>query len=105
MSVRTPGPYLLPAVVGRTIRSRPAGEIAPPSAVDSDGTPVPVSLSIDGGHVIVSAPHRGRGYAYPILVDPLVQTLDQMPTAVRNAEDYLGPDGDIGSMSPEDRGQ
>jgi hypothetical protein len=34
-----------------------------------------------------------------------VQTLDQMPTAVRNAEDYLGPDGDIGSMSPEDRGQ
>lgn len=44
-----------------------------PAAADSDGRPVPTSYSVDGNRLTVHAEHRGGDYAYPILVDPLLE--------------------------------
>jgi RHS repeat-associated protein len=44
-----------------------------PAAADADGRPVPTSYSVDGNRLTVHAEHRGGDYAYPILVDPLLE--------------------------------
>ncbi len=46
--------------------------VAPPSAVDAQGTPVPVDLEVQGQTIIVNVPHREGDFAYPILVDPAI---------------------------------
>ncbi len=43
-----------------------------PTAVDAQGTEVPVSLSIDGSSMVLDVPHRHSDFAYPILVDPSI---------------------------------
>jgi hypothetical protein len=41
-----------------------------PTAVDAQGTNVPIELEIDGEELVIHVRHRSAGYAYPILVDP-----------------------------------
>ena len=45
-------------------------EVAPPHAVDAQGTEVPVTLKVEGRSLLIRVPHREREYAYPILLDP-----------------------------------
>lgn len=47
--------------------------ISAPSAVDAQGTEVPLDLRIDGGDLILHVAHRANDYAYPILADPIVE--------------------------------
>jgi sugar lactone lactonase YvrE len=44
--------------------------IPPPSAVDAQGSPVPVAMSVEGSSLTLEVAHRSRDLAYPILVDP-----------------------------------
>jgi hypothetical protein len=50
--------------------SRSDAEIAPPWAVDANGTPVPTHYEIDGSTLIQVVEHRSRDYAYGITADP-----------------------------------
>jgi RHS repeat-associated protein len=44
--------------------------VLPPSAVDAEGTSVPVSVSLRDGLLVLSVDHRSGSFRYPILVDP-----------------------------------
>lgn len=44
--------------------------VAPPHAVDAQGTRVPVVMGVEGNSLVLSVPHREGDFAYPILVDP-----------------------------------
>lgn len=46
--------------------------VEPPTAVDAQGTRVPVSLSASGQTLTLQVPHRNGDFAYPILVDPAI---------------------------------
>ena len=48
--------------------------IAPPLASDAQGVSVPVRYELSGDRVSISAAHAGGDYAYPILVDPLIDS-------------------------------
>ena len=50
--------------------------VQPPAAVDAQGEPVATSLEVAGGGLEVRTLHRGRDLAYPILVDPLIQSYE-----------------------------
>lgn len=50
--------------------------VFPPFAVDAQGTGVPMSLSVDGSSIKLEVPHRGRDFAYPIMVDPVTHVRD-----------------------------
>ncbi|MDX6623748.1 MAG: tripartite motif-containing protein 71, partial [Solirubrobacterales bacterium] len=43
-----------------------------PTAVDAQGTRVPVDMEIDGSTLSLHVPHREGDFAYPILVDPAI---------------------------------
>jgi tripartite motif-containing protein 71 len=43
-----------------------------PSAVDAQGTQVPVEMEIEGDQIDLHVAHRGADYAMPILVDPAI---------------------------------
>ncbi len=43
-----------------------------PSAMDAEGTPVPVSTTVSGDTLVLSVAHRSGDYRYPIAVDPSV---------------------------------
>jgi tripartite motif-containing protein 71 len=60
---------------GATILSgkESVASIPPPVAVDAQGTPVPVELSVEGSAVALHVPHRNADVAYPLLVDPTIQ--------------------------------
>lgn len=47
--------------------------VSQPSAIDAEGENVPVTLSLDDSSVVLEFPHRGMGFAYPILVDPVYE--------------------------------
>jgi RHS repeat-associated protein len=47
--------------------------VLPPAAADADGVPVPVRYAVSGNRLTVTTAHRGDSYAYPILVDPLIE--------------------------------
>lgn len=47
-------------------------EVAPPHAVDAQGTPVPATLRTEGATITVEVVHRSADLAYPILVDPAI---------------------------------
>jgi YD repeat-containing protein len=49
-------------------------EVPPPSAVDAQGTEVPVMMSVEGDSLVLDIPHKSREVAYPILVDPELLT-------------------------------
>jgi hypothetical protein len=48
------------------------GVVYPPTAVDGAGTPVGVSMSVDGDSLELDVPHSDAGISYPISVDPVV---------------------------------
>jgi sugar lactone lactonase YvrE len=48
----------------------PLGHMPFPTAVDAQGTEVPVELEVNADSVTLHVPHGGGEYAYPILVDP-----------------------------------
>lgn len=50
--------------------------IFPPFAVDAQGTTVPMTLTVDGESIVLSVPHKGKDFAYPILVDPVQHVRD-----------------------------
>ena len=66
--------------------NRTIGRIAPPSAVDAQGTPVPVSMAVDGDTVTVHTDHHGADVAYPVLVDPIIDSLDDPPNGTDPVE-------------------
>jgi RHS repeat-associated protein len=43
-----------------------------PSAADSEGTPVPVAMTVSGDDLVLAVEHRSGDYRYPIVVDPSV---------------------------------
>lgn len=47
--------------------------IPPPSAVDAQREPVPVTMTLAGHDALLRVAHRGLDRAYPILVDPLLE--------------------------------
>jgi streptogramin lyase len=49
--------------------------IAPPTAIDAEGKAVPVSFSVDGDSLLLTA-SPDEAAEYPILVDPLFQTYE-----------------------------
>ncbi|MGV1047938.1 MAG: 6-bladed beta-propeller [Solirubrobacterales bacterium] len=67
------------------------GLVAPPSAVDAQGSHVPVELSTDGATVTISVPHRDRDFAYPILVDPAISEWAQEQWYWGNLTQMLSP--------------
>ena len=50
-------------------------EVPAPSAIDAQGTPVPVSLEVEGSAIVLRLRHREADLAYPILVDPELKVL------------------------------
>jgi hypothetical protein len=44
-----------------------------PTAVDAEGSPVPVETSVEGEALVARVPHRGADFAYPILLDPTIE--------------------------------
>ena len=48
-------------------------EIPRPSATDAQGQNVPVEMQVEGDSLVLSIAHGQAEYAYPILVDPIVQ--------------------------------
>jgi sugar lactone lactonase YvrE len=49
---------------------KPIARVPFPTAVDAQGTEVPVSLEIEGDSLVLQVSHRQGNFAYPILVDP-----------------------------------
>ena len=49
------------------------GDLTPPQAVDAELKPVPVTTTVDATGVSYHVPHRGKGYTYPILLDPYLE--------------------------------
>jgi hypothetical protein len=47
-----------------------------PTAVDAQGSDVPVELEIDGTAIVLSVDHRDRDVAYPVLVDPVYELVE-----------------------------
>lgn len=47
--------------------------IAEPTALDAQGTAVPVDLQVDGDTLVLTVDHREGDYAMPILVDPILE--------------------------------
>jgi len=54
--------------------------VAKPVATDAQGTEVPVDLAVEGDAVVLQVDQRGAGYAFPILVDPIVEDWANNPT-------------------------
>ena len=48
--------------------------VAPPTAQGADGDPVPVELAVDGSRLELRVAHRQRDVAYPLVVDPVIET-------------------------------
>ncbi len=49
---------------------RPLEEIPPASAVDAQGSVVPVTSAVEGDSLLITVAHRAGDFAYPVLLDP-----------------------------------
>ena len=47
-----------------------------PTAVDAQGSDVPVKLEIDDNSIVLHVDHQDRDFAYPILVDPFYELME-----------------------------
>jgi YD repeat-containing protein len=56
----------------RTSDGSTLATIPKPSAVDAQGTYVPVTLEVEGDTIVLRVEHRERDLAYPLVVDPEV---------------------------------
>jgi YD repeat-containing protein len=75
-----------PASVKVEDGGREIAAIVAPSATDAEGVPVPLSMSLSGGILSVTVPHRQGTYLYPIEVDP--ETYDTMLIPGENATNW-----------------
>jgi hypothetical protein len=48
-------------------------EVPPPNAVDAQGTEVPVRMTTEGDSLVIGLEESEQEFAYPILVDPIIQ--------------------------------
>jgi YD repeat-containing protein len=48
-------------------------QVRPPTAIDAQGSEVPVSMEVEGSSVVLHVDHKEGEFAYPILVDPIVE--------------------------------
>jgi len=78
-------------VDGETVIAR----IPAPVAFDSDGTSIPVEASADGEALTLSTEHRGQDLAYPILVDPIIDTIATAAPAVRRFSEAVDSEGNL----------
>jgi sugar lactone lactonase YvrE len=76
---------------GRTL-----GVVQPPTAIDAEGDAVPVTLAVDDDSIVVTS-KPDPGAAFPILVDPVVETYFW---SQNNNQDGLGTDWVSASNSP-----
>jgi RHS repeat-associated protein len=49
------------------------GLVLPPSAFDADGTVVPTKYTVEDSTLRLAVDHRGGDFAYPLMVDPVVE--------------------------------
>jgi hypothetical protein len=78
-------------VSGETIIAR----IPVPVAFDSDRTSVPVQASVDGTALTLTTEHRGQDLAYPILVDPIIDTIGSSAPSVRRLSEVVDSEGNL----------
>jgi hypothetical protein len=76
---------------GETVIAR----IPAPVAFDSNGTSVPVEASVDDGDLTLTTEHRGRDLAYPILVDPIIDTIASASPTVRRFSEAVDNEGNL----------
>ncbi len=78
------------------------GTVAAPSAVDAEGTPVPVSMSITGDTLTLTVDHAEGSYLYPIVADPAMTVSDKYLDLPGNwAFGTDDPEGFVGYEEPE----
>lgn len=65
--------------------------VPPPTAVDAQGTNVPLQLEVEGADLTLHVAHRGGDYAYPILVDPAINENYNSAWYSGNSFDSLNP--------------
>lgn len=72
---------------------RIVGIVQPPMAEDAQGQVVPAHYTVAGDHVVVDVDHASGDYAYPILVDPVVdwQLWHLYPTQAVSGWTYVTP--------------
>ena len=58
------------------VDGEPLATVFPPYAVDAQDTGVPMTLEVVGSSLVLDVPHRGKGFAYPIMVDPVTHVRD-----------------------------
>jgi RHS repeat-associated protein len=58
---------------------RAVGIVSAPVAFDAQGVPVPTRFSVHEEGVSVEVDHRGRDFAYPIAVDPIMRPEGESP--------------------------
>jgi sugar lactone lactonase YvrE len=71
-----PGAELQSAAGGAKVASSDdatLAEVPPPTAIDAQGTEVPVIMTVEGNALVLQVEHRDAEFAYPILVDPALQ--------------------------------
>lgn len=56
------------------------GVVNPPLAWDADNRRVPVRLSVKRNSLRLAVPHRGGDFAYPLMVDPLIESFQHWRT-------------------------
>jgi hypothetical protein len=76
---------------GETVIAR----IPTPVAFDSNGTSVPVQAAADGEVLTLTTEHRGRDLAYPILVDPIIDTIASSSSPVRRFSEVVDSEGNL----------
>ncbi len=50
--------------------------VAPPTAFDGEGRPVPVRMDVEGSSLVLQVEHQSGSFTYPILVDPAIDSYD-----------------------------
>jgi sugar lactone lactonase YvrE len=75
-------------------------QVPPPSAIDAQGSEVPLTMSVEGAALVLDVRHRSEEIAYPVLVDPRYNEGNESPpfsgwTPTETAEYLL-------SQSPSD---
>jgi hypothetical protein len=60
------------------------GTIGSPRAWDAEGRPVAVSYDLVDGHLRLQVPHRDGDFAYPIVVDPVVDDYEWQNLGLNN---------------------
>lgn len=63
------------------------GAVSPATSIDADGKLVPTTLDVVEGAISIRVDHRGGDFAYPILMDPVIESWDWW-TAGQSSYDF-----------------